>query len=669
MPRRYSEPPPSLAEPLLSANSQARLVDDSRQRVNELRPKETGIGLVPRATPDESTRSFTSRTIEEISVGLVRQATLNEAARSIRGSRSGDTAGILRSQSTLDESAISVAGRRGGWRASVARCTRRLARRPIRERSGEWYGHKEFSVTYFAAYAFYYTYTSYILLVMISGMFLLKFTNPAFTYMEALFMSISCVSQAGLSIVDWANAPISTHIASIFLIILGSASLLSAMPVCFRMNSFRRQRALLNKMSQDTISQHNPTFWGAHWESFMRNYGLEYEALRKMLKILLGYWVGVQLLGWVSLCIYLRFFRQDFMDKFETAETQHTVWDALYLAVSAFQNNGLTLNPSSVESFAEEAFPMTVIMLLILLGNTALPICIRGVATLARVSTHRDSDSRRAYDFLLTYPRRCYTLMFPMQNTIWLCIMVVGLTSGLTAVILIEDANSIALARFTTGQAFINALFQAVSSRTAGFNSIDLNHLSMGSTFVMVIWMYIAASPTVVIMRHSAHVTSPLRNRSDADLSRLQEGMSGIDITGKCEGRDEETEPSDTIKYQARRYFLQHSVVLVVIVFLILCIEKDRLESARKRPDNDDVYGDVGFFKIIFDVVSAYGTSGLSLGYKDKAYSFVGALRPGSQLLVCLTMFLGRIRGLPDSIDSSVIPYRRPDFIAQDDIL
>jgi len=243
--------------------------------------------------------------------------------------------------------------------------------------------------------------------------------------------------------------------------------------------------------------------------------------------------------------------------------------------------------------------------------------------------------------------------MFPSHNTVWLACVVVGLTGVLTSVILWQDRISPALSEHADGTAFVNSLFQAVSTRTAGINSIDVGMLSMGSTFVMMVWMYIAASPTVVIMRKSAH------QNEEGEFN----GMSEIDIQGRHEGLDDSdggrVEERQTVKYQARRYFLQDSVYLMILVFLILVLEKDNLLNAKKHASVTDIYGDFGFFKIIFDVISAYGTVGFSLGFKDANYSFSGALTEYSQLAICVVMFLGRIRGLPDSIDSSVTSYRK----------
>lgn len=83
----------------------------------------------------------------------------------------------------------------------------------------------------------------------------------------------------------------------------------------------------------------------------------------------------------------------------------------------------------------------------------------------------------------------------------------------------------------------------------------------------------------------------------------------------------------------------------------------------------------------VFELVSAYGTVGLSLGIPDvrswnhlvlcpssrleqQNYSFSGALRPLSKLIICLVMLRGRHRGLPVAIDRAVLlpsEFARPD--------
>jgi Trk-type K+ transport system membrane component len=59
-------------------------------------------------------------------------------------------------------------------------------------------------------------------------------------------------------------------------------------------------------------------------------------------------------------------------------------------------------------------------------------------------------------------------------------------------------------------------------------------------------------------------------------------------------------------------------------------------------------------FNIIFEVVSAYGTVGISVGVPNDAFSFSGAWYTGSKLVLCLVMLRGRHRGLPVALDHAV---------------
>ena len=57
----------------------------------------------------------------------------------------------------------------------------------------------------------------------------------------------------------------------------------------------------------------------------------------------------------------------------------------------------------------------------------------------------------------------------------------------------------------------------------------------------------------------------------------------------------------------------------------------------------------------MFELVSAYGSIGLSIGLPDANYSACGAFHPLSKLIVCLVMIRGRHRGLPVAIDRAIM--------------
>jgi len=87
---------------------------------------------------------------------------------------------------------------------------------------------------------------------------------------------------------------------------------------------------------------------------------------------------------------------------------------------------------------------------------------------------------------------------------------------------------------------------------------------------------------------------------------------------------------------------------LALAVFFICVLERGKLLDPERAS-----YFTV--FSIIFEVVSAYGTVGLSLGVPNQNTSFSGAMGTASKLVLCSVMLRGRHRGLPAAIDRSVL--------------
>jgi hypothetical protein len=67
---------------------------------------------------------------------------------------------------------------------------------------------------------------------------------------------------------------------------------------------------------------------------------------------------------------------------------------------------------------------------------------------------------------------------------------------------------------------------------------------------------------------------------------------------------------------------------------------------------------------IIFEIVSAFGTVGFTLGYPNVTSSFATVLTPASKVILVITMFMGRHRGLLASMkDQEAIEYSAADLI------
>jgi Trk-type K+ transport system membrane component len=81
--------------------------------------------------------------------------------------------------------------------------------------------------------------------------------------------------------------------------------------------------------------------------------------------------------------------------------------------------------------------------------------------------------------------------------------------------------------------------------------------------------------------------------------------------------------------------------------FLIAIIEGSRLENTNEYA--------FSLFSVLFEIVSAYGTVGLSQGFPGFNTSFSGQFRTLSKLVVIATQIRGRHRGLPYGLDRAIL--------------
>ncbi|MEN6348248.1 MAG: potassium transporter TrkG, partial [Syntrophomonas sp.] len=156
------------------------------------------------------------------------------------------------------------------------------------------------------------------------------------------------------------------------------------------------------------------------------------------------------------------------------------------------------------------------------------------------------------------------------------------------------------------GGKLLAAYFQSVTPRTAGFNTIDLNALFLSSQLLIIFLMVVGASPGST---GGGIKTSTFAILWVAIYSQLK---------GKRETEIFERRIENNDVMQALTVALLAVAVLVVMTYLL----------------SVTYHGDL--VKIVFEVASALGTVGLTLGITPE-------LDTASKLLLIITMFLGRV--------------------------
>ncbi|KAG1737871.1 cation transport protein-domain-containing protein [Suillus paluster] len=397
-------------------------------------------------------------------------------------------------------------------------------------------------------------------------------------------------------------------------------------------------------ISFDAVVGRNSAFHVSTNEQLEELGGVEYRALNALLWLVASYHIAIQLVSFVVIVPYMSM--PKWASDFEPPALFRKVtvpWFSLFQVVSAYANTGTSLVDQNMIPF-QTAYPMIFFMMVcILAGNTAFyAICFTNSpftleSWIITKLVPRNSQLHETLHFLLDHPRRCFVYLFPsyqtwflftilviMNLTDWFCFMVLDIGN--------PDIDSIPL-----GTRLVAGLLQAIAVRTAGFGIVPLARIAPAVKVMYVIMMYISAC--------NVRSTNVYEEQS---LGIYKNDNYSEDEIAFSTAGPRMTVWSRYLAMHARRQLSFDMWWLCLALVLVCIIERGNL-------DNTEIQGWFNIFTIIFELVSAYGTVGLSLGIPTENYSFSGALKPLSKLIFCLVMLRGRHRGLPVAIDRAIL--------------
>lgn len=382
-------------------------------------------------------------------------------------------------------------------------------------------------------------------------------------------------------------------------------------------------------LSWTATTGRNSAFVGLTEEQREELGGIEYRALKTLAKVLVWYFVGFHVSGLVLL---LPWIVNTNPWKSRVAEFGvDPAWWGVFTPASLFNDLGFTLTPDSMSSFQTAVLPLLYGTFLIIIGNTGFPCMLRFVIWVTSKCVRYGSPLWEELRFLLDHPRRCFTLLFPSTATWWL-FWVLVILNGLDLILfIILDLNDPAVTHLHPGYRVLVGLFQAASTRTAGFSAVSLSELHPAVQVSYMIMMYISVFPIAISLRR----TNVYEEKS-------------LGVYGGNSDDNEEGEGEKSYVGQHLRRQLSFDLWYVFLgLFIIAIVEGDRLQNT-----NDWAFT---MFSVLFEIVSAYGTVGLSLGYPGFNTSFSGQFRVLSKLVIIAMMLRGRHRGLPYALDRAIL--------------
>ena len=355
--------------------------------------------------------------------------------------------------------------------------------------------------------------------------------------------------------------------------------------------------------------------------------GIEYRSLKTLAKVLIIYFIGWHLFGLIINLPWI--LHKEYYRELVIRHGINPSWWAIFTSASEFNDLGFTLTPDSMNSFDRSTTVLLIGSLLIIVGNTGFPVMLRFVIWVASKFTPQRTELWEELKFLLDHPRRCFTLLFPSKATWWLFWVLVLLNCIDLVFFIILDLNDPVVTHLPPGFRVLDGWFQAVSTRTAGFSCVNLAKLHPAIQVSYLIMMYISVFPIAISVRR----TNVYEEKS-------------LGIFGGEEEAGENGEPS-YVGQHLRRQLSFDLWYLFLGLFIICIVEGDRLQ-------NNNEYAFTPF-SVLFEIVSAYGTVGMSLGYPGIDASFSAEFKPLSKLIIIAMMIRGRHRGLPYALDRAIL--------------
>ncbi len=271
------------------------------------------------------------------------------------------------------------------------------------------------------------------------------------------------------------------------------------------------------------------------------------------------------------------------------------IWFSVFHSISAFCNAGFDLmGGGSLSQYVDNPVVNIVIMILIIIGGLGFIVW-------------EDLLDKR-----FKFKRLCLQSKVVITATI-------ALVFGGAFLFYLFERDS-AFSDLTTPQAVMAAFFQSITTRTAGFNTVDLNSFSTSGSVLSILFMFIGAAPgstgggikitTVVVIIFA--------------LVGFMKNQEGVDLFNR-------RVPCAIVN----RSFNAATLYTIVIFLSTMIIATQHIE----------------FELVFYEVVSAIGTVGLSRGATAEYNNL-------SKLITILLMFAGRVGSISVAIAVTDMPKR-----------
>ena len=385
-------------------------------------------------------------------------------------------------------------------------------------------------------------------------------------FVDALFMSTSASCVTGLSVLDIGRQlTLFGQLVILLLIQVGGLGIMTVSTLLLMMMKGR------------------PTLSGQAIIKDTFTYGEGKQTVASVLRAIFITAFSIEAAG--ALCLYLR-----------TAPATgwaKAVYPAVFHAVSAFCNAGFALYRDSFVGYREDWIVNGVLSGLIIIGGIGFVV----IADVKNRFLGRKTTMKR----------------LSLHSRLALSASAVLILLGTLAILFMEWDN--ALAPLSIPGRLLAALFQSISARTAGFNTLDMGSMANETLFMLCILMFIGACPGSC---GGGVKTTTVAGLAVLGVSRLR-GFSRPQVFRRT--------LTDASMSKATSVVMISAAVITLAVMVLMVSELGGISHTQTRGR---------FLELFFETISAFGTVGLSTGMTD-------TLTPFGRITISALMFIGRL--------------------------
>ena len=406
----------------------------------------------------------------------------------------------------------------------------------------------------------------YFLFLALTGTILFRF--PAFysdgmpiPLIDSIFTTVSAMCVTGLSTVDMSVFSNSGFLLILLLIEAGGLGLVSFFTIYLALDA--KKISLLNR-------------------NIIKDYFTEEQQIetKQIIREIIFFTLFIQFLGALFLSLLLKFHGEE-----------NYIFYGIFISVSAFCNAGFSPYSESLSSFTNSPVFLLTVSLIIILGGLGFSVMSNIFFTLKK-----QNGKKRT--------------ILSLHSKIVLFTTFILIAGG-TAFFFIFEYNG-AYKDLSFSSALLNAFFQAVTLRTAGFETVSQSSFSAHSTVLSDIFMLIGGSPGSMaggIKTTTFFLLLTLAYKSIHDKN--SPSIFHRDI-------------SESSTSKATSIFIKAICFLSVMIILLLISEQKSIKN-----------GIFSESSLIFEAFSAFATVGLSKG-------ITGLLSNSGKIIIIFLMFAGR---------------------------